>query len=117
MSYKRFVLYITCISLQSSFIVRPFKVGRDKKSLSIVLPSEVVKSLHVNPLSVFLLLRTNGLDEINLKIIREQDLIKKDIEKVIPVGKVLQPSQQESSSGAVAEIVRGGGGDSDGDTQ
>jgi len=99
--------------LPSSFIVRPFRVGRDKKSLSIVIPSEIVKSLHVNPLSVFLLLRTNGLDEINLKIIREEDLTKKDIGNVLPADKVLQPSQQSSSSSssdAVLEIVRGGGG-------
>ena len=98
--YKRFILFKNCISLQtlqSSFIVRPFKIGKDKKSLSIVLPSKVVKSLHVNPLSVFLLLRTNGLDEINLKIIREEYLTKKDIEKIIlPVDSVSQSSQQNS---------------------
>jgi hypothetical protein len=89
--YKRFISYITCKSLPSSFIVRPFRVGRDKKSLSIVIPSEIVKSLHVNPLSVFLLLRTNGLDEINLKIIREENLIEnKDIkrEDMVPADKV-----------------------------
>ena len=73
-----------------------------------MLPSEVVKSLHVNPLSVFLLLRTNGLDEINLKIIREEDLTKKDMEKTIPAGKVSLPSQQESS-GAVPEFKGGEG--------
>jgi hypothetical protein len=115
--YKRFVLYISCISLQSSFIVRPFRVGRDKKSLSIVLPSEIVKLLHVNPLSVFLLLSTNGLDEINLKIIREEDLTKKDIGNVLPAAdKVMQPSQQSSSSSssdAIPEIVRRGGGRED----
>ena len=113
MLYKRFISFINCISLQSSFIVRPFKVGRDKKSLSIVLPSEVVKSLHVNTLSVFLLLRTNGLDEINLKVIREEDLTKKDTGNVLlAADKVLQPKQQSSSSSsdAVSEIVRRDGG-------
>ena len=95
--YKCFVIYINCKQLQSSFIIRPFKVGKDKKSLSIVLPSKVVKSLHVNPLSVFLLLRTNELDEINLKIIREEDLTKKDIEKITSsVDSVSQSSQQNS---------------------
>jgi len=51
----------------------------------------------VNPLSVFLLLRTNELDEINLKIIREEDLTKKDIEKITSsVDSVSQSSQQNS---------------------
>jgi hypothetical protein len=95
--------------LQNKYLVTPYAVGKDKKSLAMVLPSKVVKSLRVNPLSVFLLLRTNGLDEINLKIIREEDLTKKDIEKTLPAGKVSRPSQQESSSGAVPEFKGGEG--------
>jgi hypothetical protein len=67
----------------------------------------------VNTLSVFLLLRTNGLDEINLKVIREEDLTKKDTGNVLlAADKVLQPKQQSSSSSsdAVSEIVRRDGG-------
>jgi len=83
-------------------------VGKDKKSLAMVLPSEIVKTLEINPQCVFLLLRTNGLDEINLKIIREEDLTKKDMEKTLPVDKVSRPSQQESL-GVVPEFKGGEG--------
>jgi hypothetical protein len=47
----------------------------------------------------------------SIKIIREEDLTKKDIGNVLPADIVLQPSQQDSSSsGAVLKIVRRGGG-------
>jgi hypothetical protein len=58
---------------------------------------------------VLLLLKVKGNDDINLKIMRQEDLADKNTENVIPdANKVLQSSQQESC--AVAEIVRRGGG-------
>jgi hypothetical protein len=61
-------------------------VGKDKKSLAMVLPVEIVKALEINPQSVFLLLEVKGKDELQLQIIRESDLVKREeIGKAIPV--------------------------------
>ncbi len=46
----------------------------------MVLPSEIVKSLRINPLNAYLSLKVNGPDNIELKIIREEELAKKDEE-------------------------------------
>ena len=61
-------------------------MGKDKKSLAMVLPVEIVKALEINPQSVFLLLEVKGKDELQLQIIRESDLVKREeIGKAIPV--------------------------------
>src|SRR3954447_14897473 len=80
--YKRFVLYITCIYLQNKYLIKPYTVGKDKKSLIMVMPSKIIKSLKINPQSVFFLLKVMGMDTIHLHVIREEDLVKED---VIPV--------------------------------
>jgi hypothetical protein len=40
----------------------------------MVIPSEVVKTLEINTLSVFLLLQVKSADKMKLQIIREADL-------------------------------------------
>lgn len=75
--YKHFIICIRCIYLQNKYLVTPYGVGKDKKSLAIVVPSEVVKTLEINPQSTFLLLEVKGKGELQLQIIRESDLAKK----------------------------------------
>ena len=77
--YKHFLICIRCIYLQNKYLITPYGVGKDKKSLAIVVPSEVVKSLEINPQSIFLLLEVKGKDELHLQIIRESDLAKKGV--------------------------------------
>jgi len=84
--YKHFLICIKCIYLQNKYLVSPYAVGKDKKSLAMVLPVEIVKALEINPQSVFLLLEVKGKDELQLQIIRESDLVKREeIGKAIPV--------------------------------
>jgi len=79
----------------------------------MILPIGMVKALDINPQTVLLLLKVKGIDDIYLKIIRQEDLTEKNTENMIPAAnKVLQPSQQESS-GALPEIVKGGGSGED----
>ncbi len=68
------------------------KMGNDEKVL--VLPSEIVKSLRINPMAVFMLLKVNERDVIELKIIREDLTRKMDVEKMTPVEKVPRLAQQ-----------------------
>jgi hypothetical protein len=91
LAYKHFIICIKCIYLQNKYLITPYGVGKDKKSLAMVLPSEVVKTLGINPQSIFLLLKVNGTNDLQLQIIREEDLAKK--EKVIPVAIVQQESE------------------------
>ena len=51
----------------------------------MVIPSEIVKTLEINPQFVFLLLKIRGKDDVQLKIIKEADLEKKDVEYGNPV--------------------------------
>jgi len=76
--YKHFLICIKCIYLQNKYLVSPYAVGKDKKSLAMVLPVEIVKALEINPQSVFLLLEVKGKDELQLQIIREDDLVKRE---------------------------------------
>ncbi|HEY6536460.1 MAG TPA: hypothetical protein VIY08_11790 [Candidatus Nitrosocosmicus sp.] len=78
------------------YLIQPYSVGKDKKSLAMVLPSGIVKSLRINPMAAFLLLQVKGADNIELKIIREEDLIKKETESMMPVEKFTRLAQQES---------------------
>ena len=80
--YKHFIICIICIYLQNKYLIKPYTVGKDKKSLIMVMPSKIIKSLKINPQSVFFLLKVMGMDTIHLHIIREEDLVKED---VIPV--------------------------------
>jgi hypothetical protein len=75
--YKHFLLCIRCIYLQNKYLVTPYGVGKEKKSLTIVVSSEVVKTLEINPQLIFLLLEIKGKYELQLQIIRESDLTKK----------------------------------------
>ena len=62
----------------------------------MVIPSEIVKTLEINPQFVFLLLKIRGKDDLQLKIIKEADLEKKDVEYGNPVDdKAPQSSIQE----------------------
>ena len=63
--------------LQHNYLVHPYAVGKDKRSLAMVIPSEIVKALGIDPLSIFLLLKVKGIDDLQIQIIREADLAKK----------------------------------------
>lgn len=84
--------------LNNQHVIQPYLVGKGKKSLAMILPSEVVKSLKIDPLSIILLLKVRGIDDLQLTIIREEDLVKKDTEKIIPAEKFPRLSQQVLSS-------------------
>lgn len=103
--YKHFLIYIRCIYLQNKYLVTPYGVGKDKKSLAIVVPSEVVKTLEIDPQTIFLLLEVKGKDELQLQIIRESDLEKKESSAIKPVDDSLSPRINRMH---VAEIIRGG---------
>ena len=64
--------------MQNKYLIKPYTVGKDKKSLIMVMPSKIIKSLKINPQSVFLLLEVKGKDELQLQIIREDDLVKRE---------------------------------------
>src|SRR3954470_19070993 len=84
--YKHFPISIRCIYLQNKYLIKPYTVGKDKKSLIMVMPSKIIKSLKINPQSVFFLLKVMGVDAIHLHVIREEDLVKEGAEKAGPAG-------------------------------
>ena len=65
------------------YLIHPYAVGKDKKRLAMVIPSELVKALEINPQVIFLSLKVIGVDSIHLQIIRQSDLERKDIENAL----------------------------------
>ncbi len=74
--------------LQNNYLVQPYAVGKDKRSLAMVIPYEIVRSLRIDPLNIYLLLKVEGFDKLQIKIIREEDLANKYTENMIPADKV-----------------------------
>ena len=79
------------------YLIRPYAVGKDKKSLAMVLPSELVKTLEIEPQVIFLSIKVMGVDNLLLQIIRQSDLERKDVGNSIPIIKKTQLRKQEPS--------------------
>jgi hypothetical protein len=72
--------------MNQHFIIRPYKLGANRKSLGMILPSKVVKFLEIDSISIYLLLKVKGKNDLQIKIIREEDLMEKEeTEKARPV--------------------------------
>ncbi len=68
--------------LYNQHLAKPYRVGKDGKSTSMILPHKWVKSMKINPKTTFLLLKVTGIDEIQLRILREENLfVKNDVNK------------------------------------
>ena len=65
------------------YLIQPYAVGKTKRSLAMVLPTEMVKALEIDPQAIFLSLKVIGVDSIHLQIIRQSDLERKDIENAL----------------------------------
>ena len=88
------------------YLIHPYAVGKDKKSLAMVIPSELVKALEINPQAIFLSLKAIGVDSIHLQIIRQSDLERKDIENNLPLVKVSQPRQHQHQQASIATSIK-----------
>ena len=69
------------ILLPKQYYVQPYLVGTDKRSLAMILPSVLVKSLNINPMIILFLLKVAGHDVLQIRIIRQESLEKKVTEK------------------------------------
>lgn len=67
--------------LQKQYFVHPYPVGTDKRSMAMVLPFELVKSLNINTSTMFFLLKVRSNDELQLRIIRQKGMERKDTER------------------------------------
>ena len=73
------------------YLIQPYWVGKHKRSLAMILPTEMVKALDINPQTVLLLLKVKGIDDIYIKIMRQDKLAEKNTENTISAAdKVMQ---------------------------
>ena len=86
--------------MSQHFIIKPHKIGSNRRSLGMTIPAIVVKSLEINPLSEYLLLKVSGKDDLHLKVIREENLIEKQDTKEMmkPVVNSSQATNQQVPS-------------------
>ena len=72
--------------LKHHYLIQPYPTGKKQKSLAMILPSDIVRSHNINPSTDLLLLRSNGFDDLQIKILREENLNEKaGTGKAIPV--------------------------------
>ena len=70
--YKHFHNMSKVILLTKQYYVQPYLVGKDKRSLAMILPAELVKSLNIDPSAILILLKVMGNDELKLIIVRQE---------------------------------------------
>jgi len=62
------------VILTKQYYVQPYLVGKDKRSLALILPAKLVKALNINPLTVLFLLKVIGSDQLQLIVVRQEHL-------------------------------------------
>jgi hypothetical protein len=60
---------------KNKYIIQPFKTGKDYRSLSIVIPSQIVKEFNIDP-AKFLLLDTETKEDITIRVLNKDVLFK-----------------------------------------
>jgi hypothetical protein len=79
---------------KEQYIIQPYRVGKERRSVAMIVPSKVVKTLKIDPATNLVLLKIRAPDGLELKILREDQLIGKEEKKVMPVEKFPRLDQQ-----------------------
>jgi len=58
--------------------IKPYLAGKNQKCVGMFIPKAIVKKHKIDPSSVLLLITSNGFDDLQLKILREENLIEKE---------------------------------------
>ena len=95
--YKYFINMNKLIILTTQYYIQPYLVGSDKRSLALILPSKLVKSLDINPMTILFLLKVAGHDELHLRIIRQENLEKKYTENSSAAAAVVANNQEANN--------------------
>ena len=61
------------------FLIQPYNVGKDKKSLAIVIPCQIVKKYNLNSSSIFFMQEEEQTNSLLLRTIDEIESNKKKI--------------------------------------
>lgn len=69
--------------LRIKYFTHPYYVGANKRSQAIVLPSQLVKLLEINPLDTYVLLSQYGSKELHLEVIKVERLTNKYVKKSV----------------------------------
>ncbi len=77
LAYIYFINMHKVIILPKQYYVQPYLVGKDKRSLALILPAKLVKALNINPLIVLFLLKVIGGDQLQLIVVRQEHLERK----------------------------------------
>jgi hypothetical protein len=78
--------------LKQRFVIQPYSVGKDKKSLAIVIPSPIVKKYNLNSFSTIFLMHDQ--EHTNSLILRTIDEIDSNKKKFILDNGLELPSHQ-----------------------
>lgn len=61
------------MNLYKKFPILPFKTGKEGRSLAMIMPSTVLKSIRFDPKSMYFILKVNGINSLQLDVIRDKD--------------------------------------------
>lgn len=77
-------------------LIKPCRVGKNKQSIHMNIPSDIAKTLNIDPLTTIFLLKVTGHNRLELKILRAEELDKNDVHEKneLPVDQFKTPEQQ-----------------------
>jgi hypothetical protein len=68
------------MATKSMHLIQPYRVGKDKKSMAMILPSSVIRYTKFDPNTMFFLLKVTGTNSLHLQIINEKNIINENME-------------------------------------
>lgn len=80
-----------------NYFIRPYGVGKERRSLAMILPSEIVKTFELDSAALIFLVRAVDYNHLQITIIREKDIIQENNQTMIPAEKFEGLDQQVSS--------------------
>ena len=57
------------------YFIHPYGVGKDGKSMAMIIPSAVIKSTKFDPETMFFMLKVSGPNSLQLEIISEKNIV------------------------------------------
>ncbi len=83
---------------KNKHFIKFHKTGKGGGSLFMTFPSPVVKELNIDPTNSLLLLKIKGMNDMQLRIIREEDIVKGDTENMVSAQKFTRLPEQTPES-------------------
>jgi len=81
------------MSLKDTYFIHPYKVGKERKSTAMRIPSAVIKSTKFDPETMFFMLKVIGPNSLHLEVINGKNIAN---QSMMPAHKFTRLPEQTS---------------------